>query len=670
MAGKPEIGLNNRGRWRAVRLLLALAVVLLGVGTAAPALADDPPQGDAAQSADTYEPAGMGSLISTPDLGENQDPTLFEAYPEDAYEWDYQERSGFHPIEGTVDPTFNALANVVFFLTRSCTRTAIGLTWQTMTFDSYTSLGSQLTDSIGAIAGAFVGWLLPSALIIGGLLVWWKLGDGIGQALTQLGYVVALGVVALTIANYPGVWVNGINTVRGLGSNAATSVAMAGTGDLKVPFAGPTPTFSDDARNTSMRKMGDAVWRTFVVTPWCMGEFGNMDACEKWGQGVIERPKGPIYQDESYRAGYIWKVIQPAVGGNDSAAYRTVSGHETAGRLALAVLSLLAAFIFTILVLCLNCFIALNLMLSLMMLALGGFFTMMWAIPGAPRQWGNNWFQLLFGFTIVSFLGQLVLSVTLTVAVAAISLTASMGWASSVVLTLTCMVAALVLMRHLRSIFSVGNTGAQGLFGTILAGAYMMRSLMRRGPRPPKPPKEPRPRRASGRPGWGEGQDPQAPAGMPGPWGGNVPRRQPTGTLPDQEARKAIPAAPTPAGTPQGRYERAQGRVPRELPASRPLRALPPGPTTTETPVKAPTITAGADASQHVDAADYTGAAPTTATRPRIYTPPAPTRPGSRTRPQGSPRRGSGVGDPHLRANAPQRPRRAPVRVLKGASHP
>ena len=134
------------------------------------------------------------------------------------------------------------------------------------------------------------------------------------------------------------------------------------------------------------------------------------------------------------------------MGGNDSAAYRTVSGHETAGRLALAVLSLLAAFVFTILVLCLNCFIALNLMLSLMMLALGGFFTMVWAIPGAPRQWGNNWLRLLFGFTIVSFLGQLVLSVTLTVAVAAISLTASMGWASSVVLTLTCMVAALVLM--------------------------------------------------------------------------------------------------------------------------------------------------------------------------------------------------------------------------------
>mgnify|MGYP000970797812 FL=1 len=503
MAREPETGLNNRGRRRAVRLLLALALVLLGVGAAAPALADDPP-GDAAQSADAYEPTGMGPLISTPDLGEGQDPTLFEAYPEDAYEWDYQDRSGFHPIEGTVDPPFNALANAVFSLTRSWTRTAIGLTWQTMTFDSYTSLGSQLTDSIGAIAGAFVDWLLPSALIIGGLLVWWKLGDGVGQAVTQLGYVAALGVVALTIATYPGVWVDGINTVRGLGSNAATSVAMAGTGDLQVPFAGPTPTFGDDAQTTGMRKMGDAVWRTFVVTPWCMGEFGTMNACERWGQGVIERPKGPD-NDESYRAGYIWKVIQPAVGGNDSAAYRTVSGHETAGRLALAVLSLLAAFVFTILVLCLNCFIALNLMLSLMMLALGGFFTMVWAIPGAPRQWGNNWLQLLFGFTIVSFLGQLVLSVTLTVAVAAISLTASMGWASSVVLTLTCMVAALVLMRHLRSIFSVGTTGAQGMVGTVLAGAYMMRSLMRRGPRPPKPPKEPRPRRASSAPGWGGG---------------------------------------------------------------------------------------------------------------------------------------------------------------------
>lgn len=59
MAGKSQIGLNNRGRRGAVRLLLALALVLLGVGAAAPALADDPP-GDAAQSADTYEPTGMG----------------------------------------------------------------------------------------------------------------------------------------------------------------------------------------------------------------------------------------------------------------------------------------------------------------------------------------------------------------------------------------------------------------------------------------------------------------------------------------------------------------------------------------------------------------------------------------------------------------------------------
>ena len=35
MAEKPETGLNNRGRRGAVRLLLALALVLLGVGAVA-----------------------------------------------------------------------------------------------------------------------------------------------------------------------------------------------------------------------------------------------------------------------------------------------------------------------------------------------------------------------------------------------------------------------------------------------------------------------------------------------------------------------------------------------------------------------------------------------------------------------------------------------------------
>jgi len=144
---------------KTARLILAavvLAIAVMWSGSAA--WADD----EDAQSGQ-YEVDGIGSLITVPDLKDSDEPTLFETYHVWAYQWDYVDKSGVTAVvDNTVDRNINTLANSTFMQAQSWTLAAIAMSWQTMSFDSYTELGTQLTGAIGSVSDAFVQWLLPS----------------------------------------------------------------------------------------------------------------------------------------------------------------------------------------------------------------------------------------------------------------------------------------------------------------------------------------------------------------------------------------------------------------------------------------------------------------------------------------------------------------------------
>ncbi len=128
--------------------------------------------------------------------------------------------------------------------------------------------------------------------------------------------------------------------------------------------------------------------------------------------------------------------------------------------------ALIVAVLFCGLVIFLNASMILYLMLALMLLVVGVFFAMMWVIPGKPRQWGMAWIEKLFSFTFMSFIANLILLVTMLIAMATMSLTGSYGWGVSAMLTIIGAFASVLLFRHIKEIMGVSSAGALSALGT------------------------------------------------------------------------------------------------------------------------------------------------------------------------------------------------------------
>lgn len=448
---------------RTQRLFLALLIAAAGLFIdTAPSWADDP-------DPSTYAPSGMGSLFSTPDLKGDQNPTLYEQYPEAAYTFDYVD-GGLLDF-GIVDYNLNNFANTIFMSTRTMTNAAITLTWQTQSFDGFEEFSPQLKGAVSATAEAFSKWLLPSALAIGAVIALVQSRREVGEAINQAILVALSGIVALSLATNADSWLTAMQKVREAGITTASEAIALSPSSSTSPFEGPTPTFSDDAQTTSMRVMGDSIWRTFVVTPWCLGEFGTQSACQQWGTEVLGRT-------QSERETYISQTVREPIGGDQSAAYKIASGHNGAYRLSIAGVSFLTAAIFCLVIIGLNLIVLANVISALIMLILGGFFACMWAIPGAPRSWANRWFSLLVGFVALTFLGFLVLAAALAVTGVAILLSSTLGWMSSVLITFVSIVAAFAAIGHVRTIFGASSTGVARTLGGALGLAMMTRSFV------------------------------------------------------------------------------------------------------------------------------------------------------------------------------------------------
>ncbi|RTE49067.1 hypothetical protein [Actinobaculum sp. 352] len=449
-------------------LLLILGAVLLPTSSA---LADDP-DGDPA----VYQPDGVGSLFSVPDMRQGQDPTLFEAYPDGAWVTDWKSTGWTHVVDNTVDPVLNGITNVLLGGTKAVTRAAIAFSYQMAHFDMFGMLSSDITEMVRAVATTAIDWLLPTCLAIGAVLVLAKLGVGTGDALRQFGALVLAGVIGMSLAVVPELWTGTMTAIRQAGAETTAKAAEAAVTDLDSPFTGPTPTYGSDETVNAQRRQADAIWRTYVAMPWCIAEFGSLRTCQDYGEEVLSRSGDD-------RVDFIdGKDFKDAMGGDKSDAWQMTTGQDGATRLAIMLPALLVACLFCGLVIFLNATVLLYSMLALMLLVVGVFFALLWVIPGRPRQWGMTWAEKLFSFVFMSFVANLILMVTMLVAMTTMRLTGDYGWGVSALLTIIASIASLLLVRHLREILGVGSTGLLSMLGT---GAAM--SMLGRRIRPRRP---------------------------------------------------------------------------------------------------------------------------------------------------------------------------------------
>ena len=464
---------------RAAGAVLA-AVVCALLAAARPALADDD-----AQSAAAYEPTGIGQIFQRPDSADGQDPTLYEKYPDSAYSFDVEDAGWLHPIQGALDGVFNGLANFFFMGTRGITQASITMTWQATDMEVFTSIDDNVAKGVGGVADHFAGWLLPSALVIGGAGALAKTRGRVGEAIREFGVIILAGMGVFLLSTNSATIVDAVTGVHTLGSQSASAIAGATTTDMATPFQGPTPTYGDDETTNSMRRMSDSIWRTYVVTPWCYAEFGTLAACQRWGEELLARPSG---KDEGQRVGYIQSEIKTAVGGDSTNAYRTIAGHEGTYRLAIAALSLISALVFAGVTLIVALTSLVNMLLVYLMLLTAGFFIPFAVIPGTPRRWAANWAAATVGFFLVSIGALIALVAALALVSATITATASIGWGSMMIFTLGAIYAGYKAVKALVHIFSA--SGEHPTIGGMLAAAANIKRLMPRRKHAPKPPKD------------------------------------------------------------------------------------------------------------------------------------------------------------------------------------
>jgi hypothetical protein len=438
------------------RLRTALTVLAVSfIVTAQLALAADPNTGPT-------NPTGFADLLPTPDITHGDTRTLFEQYSPNAYGLTFD--TG---LTDSFNVIFNGYAYIVLMYVMAITRAAISVGWWLFSFTDVKSLTDATSATIGATGTQLVGWLLPSALAFGAIAAYSQRRTS-GTALGQLAWVFVAGLISISFAVAPATWMRGVDGARQLGSGAvmaASSDALGST--IQSPMTWPEPGFPGAPKETLLRKSGDASWRAFAVTPWCIAEFGSVTACQRYGKGMLDTRASGGDTDA-----YIDKVITPAEGGGDSPTVKWVKGHSPFERVAVLMLAAIATTLFSFLNIALAFTALMAFIGALLLLVVGVFFACLWIIPGRPRQWGLNWFEALIGLVLQSFLAMLVFGTALTLVTAVFTLTESMGWLPVTGLAITVLVVGLRLRRLLDNLTTMMRPGS---------GSIMLGGMARRG---------------------------------------------------------------------------------------------------------------------------------------------------------------------------------------------
>nr|WP_181412013.1 hypothetical protein [Streptomyces sp. F12] len=427
----------------------------------------------AADDTDKYAPAGIGDLMPSPITPPHGQHTLFETYAPSAYQLDKQlsdDLFGGDLIDGSMYEICQMLMGVLTMVGRA-TVTIVQWSFQVVRLPE---VEPAISKAIGAAATPMAETFLPAAVALGMFIAWARRSDS--SMLGQLAWVAASAAIATTFFTSPSTWVKGVDNARQAGSTVAMTTINGGlSGDTSdsLPFKTPTPTWSGNAKDDAIRKASDAVWRTYVATPWCLADLGSIEACKRWGPEVIK-----LGSDMEDRETYLKDHMTTDAAGHDAVEWR--QGHTPSGRIGLLIAALISAVIFAVLALTLAAATLASLLGSLMLLVCGVVFAALWCIPGKPRQWGVGWFETLIGLTLVSFTGTMLLGATMITSLALLTLLPSFGWLMVSCLNVACAGMAIKLKGRLDGIVSGGGAQLAGRGILNAAGQFAATSRLRK----------------------------------------------------------------------------------------------------------------------------------------------------------------------------------------------
>ncbi|MCX4690944.1 hypothetical protein [Streptomyces sp. NBC_01408] len=495
--------------------------------------------------AEDINPVGIGDLFWSPSDGNIPEggETMYELY--DPGRWFVD--ADLNVFEG-VDATAHVIVSLLMALLLIVGLAMTVIVGWVFRFTSIPEMEKAISGMIGGASQSLMEFILPSCLVVGGFIafVQHRKGGG-GGGLSQIAWVLISGVVSVSLLTSPQSWVSGVDSARQVGASVTMTATAEGLGNESsdYPFALKNqPKFTDNGRDTLLRKSQDSIWRGFVATPWCIAEFGSMEVCKKYGRQVLDQGTSVDKREEYIDA----NVSEENVG---LASKDWADGDTPVGRIMVLIPAVIVALMFAILLLVLA-FTSLAAFLgSLLLLLTGVFFACLWVIPGRPRQWGLAWFDQLLARTLESFIATLVLGAVLSAQTATMQMFGKYGWLPTMGLSIALSIVAFQFRSVLAQIFGVrGTTG--GSIGGMLASRAL--SMVGKGGKGPGSGSNPRP---------GE----TLPGGSGGGGGGRNTPRLPSGSGGSGDGADITVTRVPPARPP----------APAPLPAGRPKVALPAG---------------------------------------------------------------------------------------------
>lgn len=330
-------------------------------------------------------------------------------------------------------------------------------------FEDAFDISPMLSSAMGELAG----WLLPSCLAMGAVVTYFDVARQKTNTANGLVSFFTIGVIALGLWISPASFTGGLNMGRDIGQKVVSTVVSSSPVSSKEPFEWETNYSAENGTKSFALQVQDAYWRTFVVTPWCIGEFGgDMGLCRQHGAEVLKKSK----YDE--RHSYYEKQIIDKQGDNQH-LQKILKGDDWSGRVGLVLFGALIALIGSILVglLVFNALVAW--FQAVLLLFLGVFFLPLGIIPGVSRSWLINWATRLVGAVVINALMMLLLVSTMSI-IAGIS-TSGVEWNQQLITEIFVLFAAFGLKGMVQQIVNSG-AGSGGISQLI-----MIRAMSRTG---------------------------------------------------------------------------------------------------------------------------------------------------------------------------------------------
>lgn len=417
-------------------------------------------------SADPTNPVGLAGIMPTLPVPGGSAPTLFEGVP--LLNWAIDFDLGFADPIGNL---MNGIVNVVWSLAVVLAYAAVALAQWVVGLTHIPGLNELMTNALGSTNQTLMNWLAPTALAIGALVAYLqrRSGDGLNQLLV----VAIAAMLGFSLAWSPQLWVNGTQGARDLGTTAVIGTAGFASPKQNQPFDWPASDYAGATiQQSALRKASDASWRGLVAYPWCLIEFGSLEACQRYGGDVVKL--GAATEDRSQQ---IKKTVYPQEGGDNAPTSKWVKGQEWGARLVIAVVSLVVVLIFCGLLLVLGFAAAGAIIETALHLIIGAPFTLSWCIPGWPRQVGMRWLESLIGAIVQSVAALGIFAAVLSILTTIYSNLDALG---GVVVAWVLAIATLgvgITFRHRIASWFGALAGGHG--GAALIGAMVIRTLTR-----------------------------------------------------------------------------------------------------------------------------------------------------------------------------------------------